>query len=203
MKLFLLILLPYFAWRRQWSSAAFFIAGVVAAFTLGLIVAGPHAFSSWLSALKEQTWQGQALSMSLLGGATRALQPSTEFRPLVERPSAVLPVWLAASVLVSLFAAWRLRAERNSDRDLAAILTLMLLPDALGLGLLHSFGGRTPGGRSGRVLEPDALVVDCWRGSAPVSVSLHRSRSAIGVGDVTVGSLYMWGGLLVTDCNVA
>ena len=35
MKLFLLILLPYFAWRRQWSSAAFFMAGVVAASTLG------------------------------------------------------------------------------------------------------------------------------------------------------------------------
>ena len=55
------------------------MVGVVAASTLGLIVAGPHAFSSWVSALKEQTWQGHALNMSLLGGATRTLQPSTSF----------------------------------------------------------------------------------------------------------------------------
>jgi hypothetical protein len=202
MKLFLLILLPYFAWRRQWSSVAFFMTGVVAAFTLGLIVAGPQAFSSWLSALKEQAWQGQALSMSLLGGATRALQPSTEFQPLVARPSAVLPVWLAASVLVSSFAGWRLRAERNSDRDLAAILTLMLL--------------LTPSGWVYYI----PLAAGPVAAAAAVSSSRTRSLWIAGVvallfpyhftdlgqpsawATVTVGSIYMWGGLFVLTATL-
>ena len=202
MKLFLLILLPYFAWRRQWSSVAFFIAGVVAASTLGLIVAGPHAFSSWLSALKQQTWQGQALNMSLLGGATRALEPSTEFRPLVERPGAVLPVWLAASVLVSSFAAWRLRAERNTDRDLAAILTLMLL--------------LTPSGWVYYI----PLAAGPLAAAAAVSSSRTRWLWIAGVvallfpyhftdlgqpsawATMTVGSLYMWGGLLALTATL-
>jgi hypothetical protein len=202
MKLFLLILLPYFAWRRQWSSAAFFIAGAVAAFALGLIVAGPQAFSSWLSALKDQTWQGQSLNVSLLGGAARALQPSTEFRPLVERPSAVFPVWLAASVLVSSFTAWRLRAERNSDRDLAAILTLMLL--------------LTPSGWVYYI----PLAAGPLAAAAAVSSSRTRWLWIAGVvallfpyhftdlgqpsawATVTVGSLYMWGGLFVLTATL-
>jgi len=126
-KMFLLILVPYMVWRRQWRAAVFFVIGVGASYALGFVVAGPHAFVSWVQALKDQTWQGQALSMSVLGIATRVLRPSGVFRHLVVWPEAVVPVWLLASAVLTVATAWRLRFESSIDRNVAAVLILMLL----------------------------------------------------------------------------
>ncbi len=126
-KLFLLLLLPYFIWRRRWTAVAFFVGGVVAASLLGLAFAGPRAFSSWYLALTQQTWQGQALSMSLLGGITRALDTGYSFQPVIVRPSGDFPLVGPYVCRADFLVAWHLREEENADRDFASVLILMLL----------------------------------------------------------------------------
>ena len=201
-KLFLLILIPYFAWRRQFRAAMFFLLGAAASYAVGFVVAGPHAFVSWALALKEQTWQGQVLSMSLLGIATRVLQPSAETRHLVVWPEAVLPLWLLTSAVLIVATAWRLRFESSLDRNIAAVLILMLLV--------------TP---SGWVYY---LPLAAGPLAAAAAVSSRRSRwlwvagvvlllfpyALLDLGQpspwatVTVASSYTWGGVLLLTATL-
>jgi alpha-1,2-mannosyltransferase len=201
-KLFLLILLPYFVWRRQSRAVVYFLIGAAASFALGFVVAGPHAFVSWAQALKGQAGQGQALSMSLLGLATRVLQPSPYTRHVVVWPEAVLPVWLLASAVLTVATAWRLRFESSIDRNIAAVLILMLLV--------------TP---SGWVYY---LPLAAGPLAAAAAISSLRSRwlwiagvlllvfpfPLLGLGQpsawatVSVASSYVWGGLLLLTATL-
>ncbi len=199
-KLFLLILLPYFVWRRQSRATAFFLIGVGASFALGFVVAGPQAFVSWVEALKDQAWQGQALNMSLLGIATRMLTPSAEFRHLVVWPEVVLPLWLLTSAILTMATAWRLRFESSIDRNIAAVLILMLLvtPSGWVYYLPLSAG---PLAAAAAVSSPRSR----WLWIAGVLVLLFPF---LGLGQpsawatVTVASSCMWGGLLLLTATL-
>jgi hypothetical protein len=196
-KLFLLLLLPYFIWRRRWTAVAFFVGGMVAASLLGLVFAGPRAFSSWYLALTQQTWQGQALSMSLLGGITRALDIGYSFQPLIVRPSAIFPLWAVMSAALILSVAWHLREEENADRDFAAVLILMLLIAPAGWMYYLPLAGGPLAATLARSRTPSSWL---WIAG---SSALLFPYPLLGLGQpsawstVTLGSFYMWGGLLL------
>jgi len=196
-KLFLLILLPYFIWRRRWSAAGWFLAGAAAASALGLVVAGPHAFVSWFLALSQQTWQGQVLSMSVLGGVTRFLDDATVLKPLIVRPEAILPTWVAAAGLLTLAVAHRLRDREDADRDFAAVLTLMLLVTPAGwvyylplaAGPLAAMRAKSTGRSSWLWMAGTLALLFPY----PLAGAGQPSVWAT----ATIASVYMWGGLLL------
>lgn len=196
LKVFALILLPYFCWRRRWPAAAWFLGGILVAIAFGLAVCGPAAYVSWLRVLSEPTWQGQVLNMSLLGGITRAFDaPHGSLRPIAVLPEAILPIWIIVAVGLAAVLWWKLRPREDADRDFAAILTAMLLVTPSGwvyyvpiaAGPLAAVTARARGSWlwiTGTVL---LLLPYPFAAAAPSATWAT----------VTVASAYMWGGLLL------
>lgn len=193
-KLFVLIALPYFVWRRQWRAAAAFVGGVAAAVAVGLAAAGPAAYGSWLLALQEQTWQGQPLSMSILGGVTRALDSAPHLAPIVVRPDLILPLWLLASAIVAFALWWWLRTGEDVDRDFAALLTAMLLVTPAGwvYYIPIAAGPVAAAAANGRV--PWLWTAGTLLLLLPYPFAAGASSSSVAA-TLSVASSYLWGGL--------
>src|SRR5262245_57964408 len=135
--------------------------------------------------------------MSLLGGITRALDAPHDFQPIVVTPDAILPLWVFASAALILAVAWRLRAEEDADRDFAAVLILMLLITpagwiyyvALAAGPLAATLARSGPRSSWLWIAGTSLLLFPY--------PLLRVGQPSVWSTVTIGSLYMWGGLLL------
>ena len=190
-KLFLLIVLPYLVWRRHWKAVGSFVAATAIAVLTGISILGPHAYVEWVHSLSDQSWQGQALSMSLLGGITRAFDGFSG-TPMLSASWLIIPLWLVLNVGVLAVMCVRLRRE-DADRDFAAVLTAML------------------------IMTPSGWMYYIPLFAGPVATTLARSRAswlwiasvvalltpypfvAVASGSslilMTIGSIYLWGGI--------
>ena len=195
-KLFLLAILPYLCWRRRWTAVGWYLAGVVTTVSLGLAVCGPEAFRSWYMALKELTWQGQGLSMAVLGALTRALAPRfSNLEPLIVMPGLIVPLWLAVSALLAGAVWWSLRRSHSSDIDLAAVLLCMLLVTPSGWVYYLPLA-------AGPIASVAAIGPRSWWWAVG-SVALLFPYPLLGMGQpsawatMTIASSYFWGGAVL------
>lgn len=190
-KLFLLIVLPYLVWRRHWKALGCFLATMVAAVGTGIAIGGSTAYADWLKSLSDQAWQGQPLSMSLLGGVTRIFDPSSP-APLVGASWLITPVWLAVTAAISALLWLRLQRE-DVDRDFAALFIAMLLVTPAGwIYYVPLFAGP--------VAATLARTRPSWPWIASVLLLLTpypfvADASGSPLILMTLGSIYLWGGI--------
>jgi hypothetical protein len=195
-KPFLLIMLPYFCWRRRPRAVVAFLGGIAAACAVGLVVCGPAAYVSWFRSLSEQTWQGQALSMSILGGITRALDTPHDHAPVSVLPQVIVPSWLVASAVIATVLWWKLRTHEDADRDFAAILTAMLLVTPAGWVYYVPIAA----GPLAAALASSRTTSWFWSAGTLLLLMPYpfaASAPSAAWATLTLSSVYMWGGLLL------
>lgn len=116
-KLFLLLLVPWFLWRRDWRLLRWTAVGAGAVFLAGLAL-GPSTYLDWFAALQRSTeWRGAMLNASLAGMADRNHWPT-------------FVLWLMRLVVLALLAVSAPRSD--IDRGWALLLAGALLLSPLG-----------------------------------------------------------------------
>jgi hypothetical protein len=202
-KLFLLLFVPWLAWRRQWRAlAAFFLCGA-AMVAIGVAIFGVGSYGQWLETLGRIGWWWLPLNASWQGFISRILSGGATVAPLISRPDLVRALTVAGSAMIAgltLIAA--ARARPDDDRTLlllfgGAILCSPLgwvyyLP--LGYGPILGWMGAGRGWQGLRVLS-SAKVGIVAAGLALLYVP-HETTYAgqlSGLASVTIGSAYFWG----------
>ena len=123
-KVFYLIFVPYWLWRRDFASAIWSVAALCAVLTTGLLIVGFAPYSEWLAVLQNGSplLSDRPLDASWHSVVTRL--------PLDH--SSALAVWLTGCA-AGAAASWRrLRQEANVDVHWALILTAMIILSPLG-----------------------------------------------------------------------
>lgn len=133
---------PFFAlpllwvmWRGRGRAWAVGVGTVLAFFGLGVAVAGPEAYGSWIAALGAVDWHGVYGNGSIRAFLERALVDTLPYQPLTVAPGLVRPLELGLFALMgatSLWAAWTDRAEDRNDRAFAQLLLAAILMSPLG-----------------------------------------------------------------------
>ena len=135
-KPFLLIFVPYFIWRRAWTSLVAMTASLVATTVVGLALFGASGYASWFASLLIVGWDGHLLNASLRGLLTRALTVSTlvelHTTPIVVAPSWRDAAWMAASAALAIVTVGRIVVKHEIDTAWAALGLLALLISPLG-----------------------------------------------------------------------
>lgn len=130
LKPFLGLFLLAFAWNRRWSAV---ISMCVAGLTCGLLgasVFGWRSYLEWMHALGEVSWVWGGMNGSLRGLLTKSLSPSPTLTPVFEMPGLVIPLWIVAVGLVTV---WSARALSWSiDHMFAVTILASLLISPLG-----------------------------------------------------------------------
>ena len=135
LKLFLLIFIPYFLLRRRLGAAVASCAAAFACFVAGGVVFGTGSYWSWLSQLSLVSWAWRSPNASVRGILTRSLTENAYYTPISVAPELVLPLWLAAVVIIgilTLVAVTLDRTESAVDRAFALLLSGALLISPLG-----------------------------------------------------------------------
>jgi len=123
-KVFYLIFVPYWLWRRDFASAIWSVAALCAVLTTGFLIVGFAPYSEWLSVLQNGSplLSDRPLDASWHSVVTRL--------PLDHRTALV--VWLTGCA-VGVAASWRrLRQETDVDLHWALVLTAMIILSPLG-----------------------------------------------------------------------
>jgi hypothetical protein len=136
-KPFLLMLAPYYLWRRQWKATAALAGTVALCYLAGLLVFGIDNNRSWLERLRlAENWAWLPMNASIMGLLTRSFSPNlwyTNMGPL--SPETIKAMWLALGIplgLLSLAAVAPDRSPRGVDRAFGLLLVASLLLSPLG-----------------------------------------------------------------------
>jgi hypothetical protein len=208
-KPFLIFLVPYFLWRRQWRGLAAMAFTVLLCAAAGYVVFGPDNHRSWRHMLElAGDWAWLPMNASLMALVSRTFTDNPMFTPLATlSPPQARAIWLLVGIPVGLLtyaAAFRDGSPRGLDRAFALLLlgALLLSP----LGWTYYFW---------LPLGPMAVLLAGWgRGEADyppwtrrlLKYSLYGLMyplACIGyfqpyvVGTVLISSLYFWGVLMV------
>jgi hypothetical protein len=136
-KLFLAVFLPWLAWKRREAFTAA-VAAVALVASVGLVVFGVQAYSSWIAALGAVNWHAWDLNASLHGALTRLLADPATF--VVDRPGLVTPLWaLGSLLLVSLSTVVLARRDQSAEASADAAFAVLTLAAILAspLGWIH------------------------------------------------------------------
>jgi hypothetical protein len=136
-KPFLLMLVPYLAWRRQWGALAVATGVTAGCFAAGWLAFGPANHTAWFNMLDQANqWSWLPMNASIHGMLTRTFSDNVYFAPLAElSKSGVTLWWLALGVpigVVTLWAASRDASTRGLDRAFAVLLVAALMLSPLG-----------------------------------------------------------------------
>jgi hypothetical protein len=124
LKLFYLVFLPYWIWRRDWKAAAWFTATFCAVFTIGILVLGWQPYATWIGVLNTGSplSSDRPMDASWHSIATRLLGAG----------SPAQWTWMTGAAVIVLATWWRLRSSRGDASDWALLLTAMLVISPLG-----------------------------------------------------------------------
>jgi alpha-1,2-mannosyltransferase len=133
-KVFLLIFIPYFLWRRQWRALSAAILSAATTIAAGALVCGVDAYAQWIQQLDKVRWQSNTINISMLGYFQRTLDVSAPggFAPLVDAPILVTPLWLLASLALIAVMHARFGCAADPDAEWGALLIAALLISPLG-----------------------------------------------------------------------
>jgi alpha-1,2-mannosyltransferase len=211
-KPFLVPLLGYLMFRRQWRAVLVALATIAAAFAAGLAVFKWQPHMEWLRVLSVVDWAWVGMNGSLLGFLERNLTPTLHFTPFAELPSYVRPLWLAGILvigLVTMAAALLDRSRDRTDRGLLLVLLASQLVSPLGwiyymwLPLAPMVALATAWRREGHTEAVQTIVR--WRNTLvlaaipflmmPLIFVFLSQPSALAT--ITFGSGYFWGTFLL------
>jgi hypothetical protein len=136
-KPFLLMLVPFYLWRRQWKATAALAGTVALCYLAGLVVFGIDNNRSWLERMRlAESWAWLPMNASIVGLLTRSFSANIWYAnmgPL--SPETIKVIWLALGVplgLLSLAAVAPDRSPRGVDRAFGLLLVGALLLSPLG-----------------------------------------------------------------------
>jgi hypothetical protein len=137
LKPFLLFLVPYFLWRRQWRAVCALTATVLVCLAAGFAVFGLENHRAWREVLGvADNWAWLPMNASLMGLLTRTFGEQPIFTPLmVFSPASIHAIWLVVGIplgLVTYVAGFKDPSQRGVDRAYAVLLTGALLLSPLG-----------------------------------------------------------------------
>ncbi len=210
-KPFLLFLVPYFLWRRQWRATAALAVTVLLCAAAGFLVFGADNHRAWWHVLRSaDNWAWLPMNASILGFLTRTFSTNPIFTPLASAsPDQLRAAWLSAGIPMGLLtygAAFRDGSRRSVDRAFALMLVGSLLLSPLGWTYyfwlpLGPMAVLWADGRRG----VDAVHGPAWtrRLLAAALIGLLYPLWFIGffqpmrLGTLVVSSLYFWGLMFV------
>ncbi len=188
-KPFLLPLLAWLAWRRQYRAVAAAIAAAGCIILAGVFAFGVDAYREWHASIASISWYARSLNASIWGEVYRLFTVNTEFAPVLG-----LDGWarLAAALVSSAVAvgAWLLcRRTTSIDHQWSVVMTATLLVCPLGwvyygVLLLPGWKARWPG----------APATACWLIPTPWLLIGQPSRLAT----LLWGSAATWGLILAS-----
>jgi hypothetical protein len=117
LKVFYLLFLPYWVWKRQWHALAWGAGGIAVLGSIGISGAGVQAYGTWLDALGDLPPPADPMNASLTGLAAR----------LVSDPAGIRVISLGLSAAVVAVAVQRLRRPAPVVQEWAVVLTTMIL----------------------------------------------------------------------------
>lgn len=123
-KLFFLLFVPYWAWRRDFVSITYGAIAFCAVIAAGASIVGLGPYLEWVSVLQHGS---PLLSVRPLDASWHSIVT----RLPVDSRSA-LAVWLTGSVVAVAVSWWRLRRETDIDLQWALLLTAMIILSPLG-----------------------------------------------------------------------
>ena len=135
-KPFLLVFLPYFAFRRRFRAIFACLVLMAFCFAVGILVFGIDVHSKWLHSLDASSaWNWAPMNASIAGIISRAFAPSPPFFPIAVLPRFLKVVWFLAvglSILLTGMAVVKNPFPSSIDRDFALLLVAALLISPLG-----------------------------------------------------------------------
>jgi Glycosyltransferase family 87 len=208
LKLFLLLFVPWLAWRRQWRALAAFALAASSLVGVGVVVFGVDAYRGWLATLGRVGWWWLPMNASWQGLVSRTLEGGATVTPLVHAPSLVRPLATAGSlalVVVALVAA-RPAAGRDpcDDRSFLVVLLGAVLASPLGwvYYLPLAYGPILGWARAGQGWSGIGALSGPWlvlplAGLALLYVPYEATFTGqpSGLASATIGSAYFWGTL--------
>jgi hypothetical protein len=186
MKLFLLLLLPWFLLRGEWPAVRAALVALAASVALGILVFGIDAYAAWIAAVQASEWWawGQ-LNASIAALTTRAFTDTPYWMPVSTNVPA-RAIWVIIAVGL-LFVTGERIGSASSDSGWALLLTTALLVNPLGwiyyLWWLLPLFLVTGAGRFA-ACGAAFLTVPPW-----AVFSAQPSRIAT----LTLGTAYVWG----------
>jgi alpha-1,2-mannosyltransferase len=209
-KPFLLFLVPYFLWRRQWRGLAAMGATVLLCVALGFAVFGVENHRAWRHMLEvADNWGWLPMNASIMAFLSRTFTANPVFTPVaIAAPELLRAIWLGVGIpmgVLTYAATFRDSSRRGLDRAFAMMLVASLLLSPLGwtyyfwlpLGplvlLFAEARGRSESWCSPwtrRLLKTSlvGLMYPLW------CISFFQPSP---VGTLLISSLYFWGLLLV------
>jgi hypothetical protein len=202
-KLFLLLFLPWLAWRRRWDAIAAAVVSASALALPGVAVFGLGAYREWVHTLGRVGWAWLTMNASWQGFVSRLVQGAPTIAPVVSRPELVAPIALAGSVAIA--AITLLSAARRERAPDATVLLILLgailasplgwiyyLPLAYGPILGWMGAGRNWDGVRQLDRRPLALlavgIAFCY-----LPQELTHTGQPSPLASITIGSAYFWG----------
>jgi hypothetical protein len=136
-KPFLLMLAPYYLWRRQWKAVGALAGTVALCYLAGLVVFGIDNNRSWLERMRlADSWAWVPMNASLLGLLKRSFTPNALFANVgLLSSETIKTIWLALGIplgLLSLAAVASDASPRGVDRAFGLLLVAALLLSPLG-----------------------------------------------------------------------
>ena len=134
-KPFLLIFVPYFFLRRQYSALFNFFLTCGLVFLTGFMVLGKQVYLQWLEKLVDINWYWSNLNTSILGFLTRTFSLTPQFAPVIDAPELITALWFMLGGTIAALTYWVIyldKSEKAVDRAFSVLLLAALLISPLG-----------------------------------------------------------------------
>jgi Glycosyltransferase family 87 len=202
-KLFLLLFLPWLAWRRRWGAIAAAAATMSALVLLGIGVFGVGAYREWVRTLGRVGWAWLTMNASWQGFVSRLLHGAPKVAPLVSRPELVAPIAVvgcAAIAAITLLVA--ARRERSPDATVLLLLLGAILASPLGWiyylplaygPILGWMGAGRKWDRLRQLEQPTLVLLAIGVALCYVPQETTRIGQPSALASITIGSAYFWG----------
>ncbi|MDP9249922.1 MAG: DUF2029 domain-containing protein [Chloroflexota bacterium] len=203
-KLFVLLVVPWLIWRRQWRALGAFIASASLLSAVGIAAFGLDAYRQWTATLGRVGWWWLTMNASWQGFASRMCAGSATLTPAIHRPDLVTLIAVTGSCVfaATTIAVAARRRDHSRDRPILLLLLGAVLSSPLGwvyylpLGygpILGWMGAERhwEGLRKAGTPSVTLLLVGLSLLYVPQESTLFGQPSS--VASLTIGSAYFWG----------
>ncbi len=134
-KPFLLIFVPYFFLRRQYTALINFFLTIVVVYLCGFMVFGKQVHLQWIEKLGSINWYWSNLNASILGFLSRSFSQTPMYVPIIDFPEIITPLWLILGGVITGLTCWILyydKTDQAVDRSFLLLFLAALLISPLG-----------------------------------------------------------------------